>query len=79
MSMILTILIKIQTETPPQGRKMPFWRENPHLGDLPPLPPREFRGNGNGMGIHGEWQTRYDFLTIRKCYSPNGTGNEERW
>jgi len=32
-----------------------------------------------GMGIHGEWQTRNDSLTIRECHSPNGKGNDHRW
>jgi len=30
------------------------------------------------MGIHGEWQKRNDFLTIRECHFPNGKGNEQR-
>jgi len=34
---------------------------------------------GMGMGIHGEWQTRNDSLTIRECYSPNGKGNDHCW
>jgi len=32
-----------------------------------------------GMGIHGEWQTRNDSLTIRECHSPHGKGNDHRW
>ena len=32
-----------------------------------------------GMGIHGEWQTCNDSLTIRECYFPNGYANDHRW
>ena len=31
-----------------------------------------------GMGIHGEWQTCNDSLTIRECHSPNGYANDHR-
>jgi len=48
--------------------KCHFGGQNRDLGDLSPLPLKEFWGNGNGMGIHGEWQTRNDSLTIRECY-----------
>jgi len=42
-------------------------------------PPRKFEGMGMGLGIHGEWQTRNDSLTIRECHSPNDKGNDHRW
>ena len=38
----------------------------------------EFWGNGNGMGIHGEWQLRNDSLSIREELFPNGKGNVQR-
>jgi len=44
----------------------------------PPPPSRNFEGMGMGMGIHGEWQTHNNALTIRECHSPNGKGNDHR-
>ena len=31
-----------------------------------------------GMGVHGEWQTCNDSLTICECHSPNGYANDHR-
>jgi len=36
-------------------------------------PPKEFWGNGMGMGTHGKWPKFNDSLTIRECHSPNPT------
>jgi len=49
------------------------------IGVIGPSPPqRNFEGMGMGMGIHREWQTHNDSLTIRECHSPNGKGNFEQ-
>jgi len=56
-----------------------FGQENRDSDDVTPHPPlKKFGRNGHGIGIHRQWQTRNDSLTIREWHSPNGKGNDQR-